>query len=105
MATAEVYRFDMIPGASRTLGLRATNIATGAAETLPGATVEATLTAGTYSAALSATWDAVDELWEVTIGAPHSVACAGRQAKLRVFATPAASVETTAIEATINVKA
>ncbi len=100
-----ITRIDLIPGASRTIGVRATNIQTGAAETLPGATVEATIYAGTYSAALAATWHETDELWEVTIGAAASIALRGRRAKFCAWVTPAGSVETTAIEAIIDVKA
>ena len=95
------YRYDVIPGASLNFLVTVVD-ALGAAVDLAGATVEGTVTAGTYSAAVDAT-STVDG-WTVTVGAPITVALAGLQAKLRVWVTPAASVETSAIEATINVK-
>lgn len=100
---ATTYRYNVIPGEAVPLHLTVTDLA-GDPVDLTGATVEATVTAGTYSAAVDTS--AVDATtWLVLLGAAITVALAGRQAKLRVWVTPAASVETTAIEATLNVKA
>ena len=95
-------RYDVIPGASLPLHLTVTDAA-GAAVDLTGATVEATIVAGTYSAVIAPS--AVNATtWLVLVGAATTLALIGRQAKLRAWVTPAASLETTAIEATINVK-
>ncbi len=95
-------RYDVIPGASLPLHLTVTDLG-GVAVDLTGATVEATIVAGTYSEAIAPSQ--VDaETWLVLVGAATTTALVGRQAKLRAWVTPAASVETTAVEATINVK-
>lgn len=97
-------RYDVVPGASLPLHLTVTDL-DGVAVTLTDATVEATLTGGGgYSAALAPT-EVDATTWLVPVGPTHTLPNAGRQLKLRAWVTPAASVETTAIEATINVKA
>lgn len=98
------YRYEVIPGASLNLAVTVAD-AEGDAVDLDGATVEATVSAGSFSEALAATWDAGNERWTVTLGAGTTTSLAGRQARLRVWVTPAASTETTAIEATVLVKA
>jgi hypothetical protein len=97
-------RYDVIPGAALPLHLTVTDL-DGAAVDLDGATVEATIAGGSgYSEAIAPSQ--VDtQTWLVLVGAAHTLALAGQQARLRAWVTPAASVETTAIEATINVKA
>lgn len=102
MATTS-YRYEVIPGASLNLAVTVVD-ANGAAVDLTGATVEASVVSGTYSEAIVPTWDAVNSRWDVTLGAGTTTALAGRQARFRVWVTPAASTETTAIEATVAVK-
>lgn len=96
---------DVIPGASLPLHLTVTDLLTGAAVNLDGATIEVTLTAGGgYSAAIAPTQ--VDaETWLADVGPAHTAPNRGRQMKATAWITPAASAETTAIEAIFNVKA
>lgn len=101
---ATTYRYEVVPGASLNLAVTVVD-ANGAPVDLAGAALEATITSGvTYSVPIAPTWDAGEERWTVTVGAAETTALAGRQARLRVWVTPAASVETTAIEATVVVK-
>lgn len=102
---ATKLRLDVIPGAAVPLDLTVTNAATGLPVDLTGATVEATARAGSDDPTAIVPTQTSTNVWQVLVGAGITSPNPGRQLRVRAWVTPAASVETTAIEALINVAA
>jgi hypothetical protein len=98
-----VPTFKVRPGASLPLHLTVTNKNTGALENLDGAAVEAVLRDVVGEAAAIAPSQVDGNTWLVNVGTGETVANRGRVLWLEVFITPAAALETTAIEAKIIV--